>query len=39
MRENCLEQFEAHWNCLELNNQVCAFPPPVETAHKTYDAT
>ncbi|KAF9226769.1 Ndufa8, NADH-ubiquinone oxidoreductase complex I 19kd subunit [Gyrodon lividus] len=21
MRENCLEQFEAHWNCLELNNQ------------------
>ncbi|KAI0303929.1 Ndufa8, NADH-ubiquinone oxidoreductase complex I 19kd subunit [Russula brevipes] len=23
MRENCLQQFEAHWNCLELNNQVC----------------
>lgn len=22
MRENCLEQFDAHWNCLELNNQV-----------------
>lgn len=22
MRENCLQQFEAHWNCLELNNQV-----------------
>ncbi|KAJ6486430.1 Ndufa8, NADH-ubiquinone oxidoreductase complex I 19kd subunit [Mycena vitilis] len=21
MRENCLEQFEAHWGCLELNNQ------------------
>ncbi|KAI6135142.1 Ndufa8, NADH-ubiquinone oxidoreductase complex I 19kd subunit [Pisolithus croceorrhizus] len=21
MRENCLEQFETHWNCLELNNQ------------------
>ena len=21
MRENCLEQFEAHWNCLEMNNQ------------------
>jgi len=21
MRENCLEQFEAHWNCLEQNNQ------------------
>ncbi|KAG9317691.1 Ndufa8, NADH-ubiquinone oxidoreductase complex I 19kd subunit, partial [Chiua virens] len=21
MRENCLEQFEAHWNCLESNNQ------------------
>ncbi|KAG1806504.1 Ndufa8, NADH-ubiquinone oxidoreductase complex I 19kd subunit [Suillus fuscotomentosus] len=21
MRENCLEQFDAHWNCLELNNQ------------------
>ena len=23
MRENCLQQFEAHWNCLEMNNQVC----------------
>jgi NADH dehydrogenase (ubiquinone) 1 alpha subcomplex subunit 8 len=22
MRENCLQQFEAHWNCLEINNQV-----------------
>ncbi|KAF9238815.1 Ndufa8, NADH-ubiquinone oxidoreductase complex I 19kd subunit [Melanogaster broomeanus] len=21
MRENCLEQFDAHWNCLEMNNQ------------------
>lgn len=21
MRESCLEQFETHWNCLELNNQ------------------
>ncbi|KAH7931325.1 Ndufa8, NADH-ubiquinone oxidoreductase complex I 19kd subunit [Leucogyrophana mollusca] len=21
MRENCLEKFDAHWNCLELNNQ------------------
>ncbi|CAK5263145.1 unnamed protein product [Mycena citricolor] len=21
MRENCLKQFEEHWNCLELNNQ------------------
>ncbi|KAH9179536.1 NADH dehydrogenase, alpha subcomplex, subunit 8 [Lactarius sanguifluus] len=21
MRENCLQQFEAHWNCLEVNNQ------------------
>ncbi|KAG5729890.1 NADH-ubiquinone oxidoreductase 20.8 kDa subunit [Termitomyces sp. T112] len=21
MRENCLEQFQAHWNCLEKNNQ------------------
>ncbi|KAJ6536746.1 Ndufa8, NADH-ubiquinone oxidoreductase complex I 19kd subunit [Mycena vulgaris] len=20
MRENCLEQFDAHWGCLELNN-------------------
>ncbi|KAH0840155.1 Ndufa8, NADH-ubiquinone oxidoreductase complex I 19kd subunit [Lanmaoa asiatica] len=37
MRENCLEQFEAHWNCLELNNQVCT--PPVEAAQLTYDAT
>ena len=26
MRENCLEQFEAHWNCLELNNQACPLP-------------
>ena len=23
MRENCLQQFEAHWSCLEMNNQVC----------------
>src|ERR1700677_2134808 len=23
MRENCLQQFEAHWHCLEMNNQVC----------------
>jgi NADH dehydrogenase (ubiquinone) 1 alpha subcomplex subunit 8 len=22
MRENCLQQFDAHWNCLELHNQV-----------------
>ena len=22
MRENCLAQFEAHWGCLEQNNQV-----------------
>lgn len=22
MRENCLEQFKVHWNCLEYNNQV-----------------
>ncbi|KAL9713017.1 hypothetical protein Ac2012v2_004258 [Leucoagaricus gongylophorus] len=22
MRENCSQQFEAHWNCLERNNQV-----------------
>lgn len=22
MRENCLSQFDAHWNCLERNNQV-----------------
>ncbi|KAH7887478.1 hypothetical protein F5I97DRAFT_1860762 [Phlebopus sp. FC_14] len=21
MRENCLEQFDAHWSCLEMNNQ------------------
>jgi len=21
MRENCLQQFDAHWNCLELHNQ------------------
>ena len=25
MRENCLQEFEKHWNCLEWNNQVsCA---------------
>ena len=22
LRENCLSEFEKHWNCLELNNQV-----------------
>ena len=22
MRENCLKQFDEHWNCLESNNQV-----------------
>lgn len=22
MRENCLKQFDEHWNCLEVNNQV-----------------
>jgi NADH dehydrogenase (ubiquinone) 1 alpha subcomplex subunit 8 len=22
MRENCLAEFEKHWNCLEWNNQV-----------------
>jgi hypothetical protein len=21
MRENCLKEFDAHWNCLEWNNQ------------------
>ena len=23
MRENCLQQFDAHWECLEKRNQVC----------------
>ena len=23
MRENCLQQFDEHWKCLENNNQVC----------------
>ncbi len=28
MRENCLSQFQEHWNCLEQNNQVrCAHYP------------
>lgn len=22
LRENCLSEFQAHWNCLEKNNQV-----------------
>ena len=22
LRENCLSEFEKHWNCLEYNNQV-----------------
>lgn len=22
MRENCLQEFDAHWQCLEKNNQV-----------------
>ena len=26
LRENCLAEFEKHWNCLEYNNQVCALP-------------
>ena len=25
MRENCLQQFDAHWECLEKRNQVCMF--------------
>lgn len=24
MRENCLQEFDKHWNCLELNNHVSA---------------
>ena len=35
MRENCLEQFEAHWNCLEMNNQVCVLLLPSEVAWLT----
>ena len=23
MREKCLKDFDAHWGCLEKNNQVC----------------
>ncbi|THH08806.1 hypothetical protein EW145_g2450 [Phellinidium pouzarii] len=23
MRENCLKEFDSHWECLEKNNQVC----------------
>ena len=26
MRENCLKQFDEHWNCLEANNQVILMP-------------
>ncbi|KAG5635935.1 hypothetical protein H0H81_009620 [Sphagnurus paluster] len=26
MRQNCLQQFEAHWSCLEKNNQACRVP-------------
>lgn len=26
MRENCLAEFEKHWNCLEWNNQVRLSP-------------
>ena len=22
LRENCLAEFDAHWKCLEMNNQV-----------------
>lgn len=28
MRENCLQEFDKHWNCLELNNQVRLLPLP-----------
>ena len=24
LRENCLAEFEKHWNCLEYNNQACS---------------
>lgn len=24
MRENCLQEFESHWKCLDVNNMVCA---------------
>lgn len=26
MRENCLQQFESHWECLERNNQASSHP-------------
>ena len=29
MRENCLQQFDEHWGCLEKNNQACGLCPPV----------
>ncbi|KAJ6560293.1 Ndufa8, NADH-ubiquinone oxidoreductase complex I 19kd subunit [Mycena capillaripes] len=32
MRENCLEQFESHWGCLELNNQQYYRCRPAERA-------
>lgn len=38
MRENCLEQFEAHWNCLESNNQACTLSLSFEAAHLTNGA-
>lgn len=28
MRENCLESFDAHWDCLEYNNHVRIIPFP-----------
>lgn len=25
LRDNCLKEFDAHWDCLEKNNQVCLY--------------
>ena len=33
MRENCLQQFDAHWECLEKRNQVCTHPGELYSIH------
>lgn len=36
LRENCLKEWDAHWECLERNNQVCAEPSPCGTSVKVF---
>lgn len=37
MRENCLQQFDDHWKCLENSNHVCNICPDL-SASRTYSS-